>query len=277
MFMQSAPGWIDSFADFFVTSTGIMGTETTIGGFNQYDPDGVPEFVRARLAMQHAETLTDFVGTMLEHNNGGYANSWLLADTYSGDIMRFELGLKYHNIEMNPKSGYFIGFNAPIDPRIRNMECSNTGYADVRRHQGARQVRLDQMIKGHYGDIDAVRVAQDILADHHDVYREQRGKSILINPGSRTICGHYERDPREYMSQPGRPLPFQPRGAVDGKTMDSDMAENMEMWARWGNSCGTPFNAEEHINKHPQWEYLRGYLKSHPGHDWIKVEAAGIF
>ena len=39
MFMQAAPGYIDSFADFFVTDARLIGTETTIGGFNQLRRD----------------------------------------------------------------------------------------------------------------------------------------------------------------------------------------------------------------------------------------------
>ncbi|GAG42013.1 unnamed protein product, partial [marine sediment metagenome] len=37
MFMQAMPGYIDSMADFFVTDAKLVGTETTIGGYNQYD------------------------------------------------------------------------------------------------------------------------------------------------------------------------------------------------------------------------------------------------
>jgi hypothetical protein len=80
MFMQSVPGFIDSATDFFVTSAGIMGTETTIGGCQTYDPNEDPEFFRIRKAMQYAQSLDEFVEIMEKKNNGGYANSWLLAD-----------------------------------------------------------------------------------------------------------------------------------------------------------------------------------------------------
>ena len=46
IFMQADPGYIDSFSDFFVTDAGLMGTETTIGGLGQYDPNEAPEFFR---------------------------------------------------------------------------------------------------------------------------------------------------------------------------------------------------------------------------------------
>ncbi len=225
MFMQSVPGRVASMTDFFVTDAGLMGTETTIGGFGEYDPTGAPEFSRVRKAMQYADTLDGFVQTMEEKNSGGYANSWLLADANSGEIMRFELGLQYEGVERT-KDGYFVGFNAPVDVQIRNLETSGSGYFDIRTAMGARRVRLTQLMEEYHGKID-VQVAQQILADHYDVYLKKE------NPSSRTVEGHYELDALEYW--PER-MPFTPHGAVDGKVMDSDMAADLSFWARWGNS-----------------------------------------
>jgi hypothetical protein len=266
--MQCAPGFIDSLTDFFITDAGIMGTETTMGGFSLYDPNEVPEFLRVRKAMQYANNLDEFVMRMLKKNNGGYANSWLLADVHTREIMRFELGLQYYHVERK-KDGYFIGFNAPLDPRIRNLECSNTGYADIRRHQGARQVRLTQLMEApeHMGKID-VEIGKKILADHYDVFLQ-----IPDNPCSRTVDGHYELDRRDFMCQPGRPLPYQPRGAVDGKVMDSEMAGQMSFWALWGNSSGLAFDADKFLKEHIQWRHLEGYLKSRPSQKWTQFQA----
>jgi hypothetical protein len=180
--------------------------------------------------------------------------------------MRFELGLKFYNIERT-KDGYYIGFNAPLDPRIRNLECSNTGYADLRRHQGARQVRLTQLMNQYHGAID-VKIGQKILADHYDVYLKREN-----NPCSRTVDGHYELDSREYMSQPGRPIPFQPRGTVDGKVMDSDIAKTLSFWVRWGNSSGMPFDAKKFLEEQIQWSHLGGYLKDRPSQPWTLFKA----
>ena len=272
IFMQSSPGYIDSFADFFVTDKGLMGTETTIGGFSLYDANEVPEFIRVRKAMQYANSLQEFVDIMKKRNNGGYANSWLVGDGNTGDIMRFELGLKYYNVELNPECGYFIGFNAPLDPRIRNLECSNTGFADIRRHQGARQVRLKQLMTKYYGEITC-EIGEKILADHGDVYPDETKADETINPCSRTVCGHYELDDRAYMSDPSRPKPYQPRGAVDGKVCDSDMAQKLSFSARWGTSCGMEFDADKFFEKHLQWEYLRGYVDSRPSQPWTQFYA----
>ena len=82
--------------------------------------------------------------------------------------MRIELGLKYHNTEYKT-NGYFIGFNGSYDARIRNLECRAQGYLDIRRHQGARHVRLEQLIEKYKGKLD-IHTAKVILSDHYDVY-----------------------------------------------------------------------------------------------------------
>ena len=84
--MDGFPGVITSDDDFGVNSAGIMFTETTITQFEGWDPNGKPEFMRSRKAMQYANSIDDYVRTMLDGNNGGYANDWLLADNKTGEI-----------------------------------------------------------------------------------------------------------------------------------------------------------------------------------------------
>jgi hypothetical protein len=243
-----------------MTDAGLVGTETTIGGFEVYSAGQAPEFCRVRKAMQYADGLDDFVAIMSENNSGGLADSWLLGDVNSGEIMRFELGLNYSNITTT-KDGYFIGFNAPLDPKIRNLECSDTGYADIRHPHGARQVRLAQLMKEYYGKID-VESAKTILADHYDVYLNE------INPSSRTVDGHYELDALEYLSLPDWSLPFSPDGTVDGKVANSSMARELSFSARWGSSSGMPFNATSFLEEHIQWSHLQGLLLDRQTEPW---------
>lgn len=263
MFMQSGPGYIHSKTDFALTAAGIVLTETTIGGFGQFDPAGAPAFLRVRRAMQYSDTLDQFVGTMLKDNNGGYANSWLLGDINTGEIMRFELGMKKHSVERTT-DGYFIGFNAATDIEIRRLECSDAGYEDIRTPVGARRVRLTQLMGEYAGKID-VDVAEQIMADHYDVYLQQEN-----HPGSRTIDGHYELDRFEYL--PSR-LPFRPMGSLDGKVVDGSLAEQLSFWARWGNSSGIPFDAGAFLAEHIQWSELDGYLKDRPTQPWTLFAA----
>jgi len=259
MLIQGFVGWIWSGTDFFVTSNGIIGTETTMGGFLEYEKK-YPISCRIRQAMQYGKTLDDYVDILLKENSGDYANAWLFGNIKTNEILRLELGLKYHNVERT-KNGYFIGFNAPYDPRIRNLESSNTGWNDLRRHQGARRVRLNDLMDIHKGDIDTY-VAKEILSDHYDQYL------CKTNPCSRTICSHYELDAREFMSDPSRPKPYQPRGAIDGNVCDSNMAKNMSFELRYGNSCGIPFLKDKFCDENRIWEDQRPYLHDRVQQPW---------
>ena len=267
--MQTSPCWIWSGADVFITEKGIIGTETTIGGFMPYEKK-FPVGYRIRKAMQYGNTLDEYVDILLKENSGDYASSWLFGDINSNEILRIELGLKYHNIERT-KNGYFIGFNAPYDPQIRNLECNNSGMYDIRRHQGARHVRLEELMDKHKGKIN-IEIAKEIIADHYDVYLLKDN-----NPCSRTVCSHYDLDAREYMSQEGRPKPFAAYGAVDGFVMDSELTKEMAFIGRFGNSCGIPFNKNEYCDKHIQWNLLRPYLHDRPSQPWSKFSITNDF
>ncbi len=262
--MQTSPCWIWSGTDFFVTSKGIIGTETTIGGFLPYTKK-YPIGYRIRYAMQYGDSLDDYVKILLDNNSGDYANSWLFGDINTNEILRIELGLNYNNVERT-KNGYFIGFNATYSPEIRNLECANSGFYDIRRHQGARYVRLNDLMDQNKGKIN-IDIAKKIISDHYDVYLQKDNKC------SRTVCSHYDLDPREYMSAPGRPLPFAPHGAVDGFVCDTKMAKNMTICGRFGNSCGTPFIVEEFIKKNRQYEIFKPYLLDRPSQPWTNFSS----
>jgi hypothetical protein len=255
-----------------------MGTETTIGGFNAFELHA-PACVRHRKAMQYGGTLDEYIRHLRENNSGDYANTWYIGHTVSKDskgnqrpeIMRVELGLRYIHVEKKTE-GYFIGFNACYDPRIRNLECKNDGFFDIRRHSGARRVTLDMKIKQYTEGVKRISTddARSIISDHWDVYLEKD------NPCSRTICSHYDLDKREYMSQENRPKPYQPKGSVDGKICTSKLCNNMQFLARWGNACGTDFKKDEFCDKHRQWEYQRAYLENRLKKPWVVCSEVNI-
>ena len=266
--MQTSPCWIWSGSDFFVTAKGIIGTETTIGGFIPYEKR-FPIGYRIRKAMQYGNSLDEYCEILLHENSGDYANSWLFGDTNSNEILRIELGLKYHNIERT-KNGFFIGFNAPYDERIRNLEVKNSGFYDIRRHQGARLVRLGELMDENKGKLN-IEIAKKIISDHYDVYLNKEN-----NPCSRTICSHYDLDAREYMSQENRPKPFSPHGTVDGIVCDTNLAKKMSFIGRFGNSCGIAFNKTEFCKTHRQWEKFCPYLKDRPSEPWTEFSITNI-
>ena len=254
--MQAWGPCIYSATDFFITSAGLMGTETTIGGFKGFNAKGTPVFERARKAMQYAGDINEWAKIMIDKNSGAYANSWLIGDINTGEIARLELGLKYHNLEKKT-NGYFTGSNVAEDIKILRIE-TDAKYDDVRSPAVARRVRWEQLMKEHYGRITA-ETAKKLLADHYDVYLKKE------NPSSRTICGHFELDDGSVPASGG---PYWPSGAIDGKVVDSKMAKDWQFWAKWGSSCDRNFDANNFLAEHPQFSRLKGYLPDLPAQPW---------
>jgi len=114
--MDGLPGVIVSDDDFGINDAGIMITETTITGFTSFIPPVHPSSFARGKRCNTADSIDDYVRIMLENNNGGYANDWLLGDNKTGEIALFELGLKEHSVRRT-KDGYFVGSNFPS---IRN-------------------------------------------------------------------------------------------------------------------------------------------------------------
>ena len=110
-----------------------------------------------------------------------------------------------------------------------------------------------------------------MLADTFDPYLG------YANPSSRTISSHYDEDPMGYVSDPNAVwnVPFYPAGSVDAKVTTADAASEMGMWGRFGRADGAPFDAEEFLRLHPQWNWQRGYLRSRPSQPWTFFDGAG--
>jgi len=261
MLMDGFPGFIHSGDDFGVNSAGLVITETTITGFHGFDPKGVPEFVRARKAMQYASTLDEFASLMKEGNNGGYANTWLVADVKRNEIGRLELGLQHVTWEKKT-DGYFVGANFPIDEKLTAEETDfdpkNGGLS-----ANARRVRWEQLMSEWKGRID-LEAGKRFLADHHDAFE---GKADA--PSERTLCGHNEVSSRGMLPWQE---PFAPAGAVQGKIADAEMAARMEMEAVMGHPCGTPFNAAAHLQRHAKFSWMKPYLKDLPALGWARFK-----
>jgi hypothetical protein len=258
--MDGLPGFIASDDDFGVNAAGLMITETTISEFEGYDPRGIPEFVRARKAMQFASSIDDFARIMKEGNNGGYANDWLVADRKTNEIASLELGLNNVTLERT-KDGYFTGANFPINPKLAREE-TKFDTTDMSKSPNARRLRWEQLMADNKGRID-LALAKLFMADHFDTYQKKD------EPNERTLCGHIDLSPRGYL--PWLP-PYGVGGAVQNKVIDSAMAERMSFWAAAGHACGIDFKAAEHLKAHPEFNWQKEYLQDMPSRPWAMFE-----
>ncbi|MEO8368802.1 MAG: C45 family peptidase [Candidatus Solibacter sp.] len=259
--MDGMPGLIHSGDDFGVNSAGMMITETTIGSFSGFDPNGIPEFVRARKAMQYANSIDDYARIMKEGNNGGYANNWLIADRKTNEVASLELGLKNVTLRRT-MDGYFVGSNFPNDPKLIAEE-TDFDPQDRSKSENARHERWIQLMEQNKGKID-VASAQKFLGDHYDSF------AAKVDYNERTLCGHIESSPRGMGTwQP----PYAPAGAVQNKVTDSAGAEQMSLNALLGHACGRNFKAAEHLAKHTEFAWQREALRDMPSRPWTRFSA----
>jgi phospholipase B-like protein len=259
--MDGYPGFIHSGDDFGINTAGLMITETTISEFHGWNSKGIPEFVRARKAMQYAASIDDFARIMTEGNNGGYANNWLVADRNTSEIADLELGLKNVHLERS-RDGYFVGSNFPVSEKLAREE-TDFDLRDASKSANARHARWQQLMAENRGRID-VSAAQRFLADHYDTFDKKTAAS------ERTLCGHIDESERGDM--PWEP-PFGIAGAVQNKVADSAMAEQMAFAASAGHACGVPFRAAEHLRKHPEFNWEKDYLRDMNAYGWATFRA----
>jgi hypothetical protein len=259
--MDGLPGFIHSGDDFGVNSAGIVITETTISGFSGYDASQIPEFVRARKAMQFSASIDDFARIMKDGNNGGYANDWLVADRNTNEVASLELGLKNVTLQRT-RDGYFVGSNFPIDAKLAAEE-TNFDLTNPSLGPNARHVRWNSLMAEYKGKID-VASAQGFLADHYDSYAQK------AEPSERTLCGHIDLSPRGMGSwQPAYAI----AGAVQNKVVDASLAGKMSFTAAAGHACGLNFHAVDHLRKHPEFDYQRGLLHDMNSYPWTLFQA----
>jgi len=263
--MDGFPGVITSDDDFGVNAAGIMITETTITQFEGWDPNGKPEFMRSRKALQYAQSIDDYVRIIKEGNNGGYANDWLIGDRKTGEIAYLELGLKNTPL-WRTKDGYFVSSNFPRDPKLIHEETSGFDPNDRSSSMNARHVRADELMKQAKGKID-VEMAEEFLSDHVDHLVE----SDKPRADERTLCGHVDASPRG-VKEWGWDA-YNPGGAVQGKATDSKMAANMSFVARAGHPCGADFLAADFLERHPEFSWQKPLLRDMKAGPWTTFQA----
>jgi len=257
--MDGFPGVIVSDDDFGVNSAGMMVTETTITQFEGWDPNGKPEFMRARKALQYANSIDDYAHIIREGNNGGYANDWLIGDRKTGEIAYLELGLKNTPL-WRTKDGYFVSSNFARDPKVIKEETTfdpNDGSSSP----NARHSRWEELMKQAKGKID-VQMAEAFLSDHFDSFEKKE------QPNERGLCGHVDTSQRGVKEWAWDA--YNPGGAVQGKATDSALAAKMSFVARAGHPCGADFLAEPFLEHHPEFSWQKPLLRDMKAGPWTK-------
>ncbi|MBV8894495.1 MAG: peptidase C45 [Acidobacteria bacterium] len=259
--MDGGPGFIHSGDDFGINSAGIVITETTIDGFFGFDTTAVPEFVRARKAMQYSRSIDDFTRLMSKGNNGGYANDWLVADVNKNEIASLELGLKNVTLQRQ-RDGYFVSSNFPISEKLTREE-TDFDIHNPSLSANARHTRWKQLMAENKGRID-LQSAEKFESDHYDAFDQK------IEPDERTLCGHIDLSARG--SEPWQP-PFGIAGTVQNKATTAAMARQMSFVAAAGHACGIDFKAGAHLQSHPEFTWQKELLRDMDSQPWSEFRA----
>lgn len=261
--MQTSAGFIASSSDWFLCSTGIIGCETTISKID-YKPSlykgskKIPYFCRIREAMQYGKTLDEYVSIMTKYNAGDYANSWLLGDVNTGEIMLFEIALKTHHIERT-YNGVFYGMNSAIDFEMRSKETHDQDFMNPETSSGSRNIRLNALLNDrYYGEITPA-IAKRVMSDHYDVFLD---KTVM---NGRSICCHTELTNKST----GRPDVL--HGCTDCKVVDSSMSKQLQCLARFGSACGRSFHIQDYVKTHPDKKPWIAILDDIPTYTWTTI------
>jgi hypothetical protein len=197
---------------------------------------------------------------MLEGNNGGYANDWLVGDNKTGEIALFELGLKNHSVRRT-RDGCFVGANFPDSSKLAQEE---TKFDEAKKTSSpmARKARWEQLVSQHKGKID-LELAKRFETDDFDMIERKN------EANERTLCGRVEISPR------GVPewdwAPFFPGGTVQAKVTDGALADRMTFWAQVGHH-GSDFIVETFLKDHKEYEWMRSQLKDMKCGPWSRFE-----
>lgn len=166
--MPTSPGFIWSDEDYYQNDNGIVFLETT-NPQGLFDNKGLPLMVRARNAIQKGDSIDDVIYHLRYKNDGSMNAVWLIGDTKTGEISRFELGYRAYAV-WRTFDGYYWSANNPYNLRVR-LEKFNFkqfvkrsvypllgipgfGYFAIRYRPESRDLKYDELGKEYYGQID---------------------------------------------------------------------------------------------------------------------------
>lgn len=260
---QGNPGTLNSGTDFYMNAHGLAVAETTITGTFTFRPEGRPNFVRSREAIQYATSIDEWAARISRDSNGGVANDWLIFDAATDQVGRLELGTSGQVLERT-SDGYFAGSNMAAHEIVRKE--TSFDYDDHGNSPCARQTRWIQLLESHRGRID-LETARGFLADHVDL------RTGLDQPSRTTLCGHVEVEETGLIEW-GWGSRY-PGGALDAKAVDAKgLQEGGSFWARYGKPCGESFDPRDHLKETTDypWEAVFPDWRLQP-QDWVNLPA----
>ena len=154
------------------------------------------------------DSIDGFAKIIADGNNGGYANDWLLGDRKTGEIARFELGLKHTKL-WRTSDGYFSGSNFPSDPDVIQDETTfspDNLSQPLRTRGGSAGMNCSPRTRAK----SIPTLAEAFLSDHYDTFTKKTG----AEPAAR-----FAATASSHGGEPGWDVkPYDPSGAVSSQS-----------------------------------------------------------
>ncbi len=234
--MQTFPGGIYSGMDYYLSSSGLMLTETTISQ-TRFDPDGTPLASRARRAVQYANTIDEMVKELTNRNNGLYTNEWLMGDTKTNEIAVLEQGTHAYRLRRSSKNEWML-------PGVEGFYwgCNNAKSLPVRLETIASVAGRPEDVSWRPADRDLGWLS---------LYRQSRGK-IDADFGKRAYAGP----------------PLAKVHSLDAKVTTTAMAKQLQAHAVFGPPYGRVWEPQEW--QKDKWRIVRPLVPN----DWTVLTTA---
>jgi outer membrane protein assembly factor BamB len=207
--MSCAPGYIWSDHDFYQNEQGITFIETTLPQ-GAWSEQGLPLAVRARKAVQYSSSIDDVIRFLRTDNDGVMNAVWLIGDTKTGEITRYELGLYHDALIERTTDGFQWSSNNPMDFWVRwekmdwklliqqyiyhlVLGLNNYQYHTPWYLPATRDIAFEALGNKYYGEIDVEIVKQIMGADPigtHSPDCKITSTSLLDHNGMLVHSGH---------------------------------------------------------------------------------------
>ncbi|MDG6228642.1 MAG: PQQ-binding-like beta-propeller repeat protein [Candidatus Thermoplasmatota archaeon] len=207
--MSCAPGYIWSDHDFYQNNAGMVFIETTLPQ-GIWTEEGLPLAIRARKAVQYADSIDDVIHFLRTDNDGVMNAVWLIGDTKNGEIARYELGLYHDAVIERTKNGFQWSSNNPMDFWVRwekmdwklfiqqyiyhiILGLNNYQYHSPWYLPASRDLAFEELGNKHYGKIDVEVVKQIMSTDPIGTYSPDckiTSTSLVANNGVWLFTGN---------------------------------------------------------------------------------------
>ena len=209
--MQTVPGGIQSGLDYYLTSAGMLVSETTIQQ-TRFNAEGQALTSQIRKAVQYGDSIDSIVAILDHGGNGLYSNEWLIADIKTNEIAMFELGTHTSKLYRSSKHEWFGG-----------TEGFYWGCNNVKD----RVVRLETQAGVNDRPVNVVYHPKDRDRQWVGFYQKYKGR-IDANFGHEVFSTG----------------PIASFSSVDAKYTTSDAAQTMTTWALFGPPLGRAWRPE---------------------------------